>query len=70
MTTNEIIREIQNLPIEKRIYVIEKSIHSMRKYEELSQMEKAAELLLSDYNDDKELKAFTSIDFDVFYEAK
>lgn len=70
MRTNELIKEIQRLPIQKRIFVIEKSIHSLRKQEETNQMKKAADVLYSDYNSDKELTAFTDIDFEEFYEAR
>ncbi len=70
MRTNELIKEIQRLPIQKRIFVIEKSIHSLRKHEETNQMKKAADVLYSDYNSDKELTAFTDLDFDKFYEAR
>jgi len=70
MRTNEIIREIQRLPVQKRIYVIEKTIHSIRKQEDTIQLKKAAEDLLVDYKSDKELTSFTTIDFEDFYEAK
>jgi len=70
MRTNEIIKEIQKLPVQKRIYVIEKTIHSMRKQEDINERKKAAEDLLVDYKSDKELTAFTNIDFEDFYEAK
>jgi len=70
MRTNEIIKEIQRLPIAKRIYVVEKTIHSIRMQEDKNQMKKAAELLISDYNTNQELTLFTKLDFDDFYEAK
>ena len=70
MKTNEIIKEIQSLPIQKRIYVIEKSIHSLRKQEDSKQLNKAADILYSDYKSDKELTAFTNLDFENFYEAR
>jgi hypothetical protein len=70
MRTNEIIKEIQRLPIQKRIYVIEKAIHSIRKYEDKNQMEKAANSLFADYKSDKELTAFTNLDFEDFYETR
>jgi hypothetical protein len=70
MRTNEIIKEIQRLPVQKRIYVIEKTIHSIRKQEDANLLRKAAELLLVDYKSDKELTGFTDIDFEDFYEAK
>lgn len=69
MRTDELIKEIQKLPIQKRIYVIEKSLHSLRKKEEKREIN-AAELLWSDYTSDKELTAFANIDFEDFYETK
>ncbi len=70
MRTNELIKEIQRLPIQKRIFVIEKSIHSLRKHEDTNQMKKAADVLYSDYKSDKELTAFTNLDFEEFYETR
>jgi hypothetical protein len=70
MNTTEILNEITNLPLRKRIYVIEKAIRSIREQEELSKMEEAANLLLKDYESDYELTSFTTIDFEDFYEAR
>ena len=70
MRTSELIREIRKLPLSKRIYVIEKAIHSIREQEEKKQMKKAVDLLLDDYKNDKELIEFTNLDFEDFYEAK
>lgn len=70
MRTDEIIKEIQRLPIQKRILVIEKAINSIRREEEKTEVTKAADLLYRDYQTDKVLTAFTNIDFDDFYEAK
>lgn len=70
MRTDELIREIQKLPVQKRIYVIEKSLHSLRNQEEKKAMNEAAELMWPDYKSDKELTAFTKIDFEDFYETR
>ena len=70
MRTNEILKEIKRLPIRKRIYLIEKAIHSIREQEEKDQMEKAVDSLYKDYENDKDLTAFTNIDFEDFYETK
>jgi hypothetical protein len=67
MKTTELIKEIQKLPVRKRIYVIERTIRLLRKQEEANQMEIAAESLYEDYKDNKELTAFTNIDFENFY---
>jgi hypothetical protein len=70
MRTSEIIKEIQRLPIQKRIFVIEKTIHSLRKQEDTNQLKKAADSLYSDYKSDKELITFTNLDFEDFYETR
>ncbi|MFO7933666.1 MAG: hypothetical protein R6U96_07835 [Promethearchaeia archaeon] len=70
MRTNEILKEIKRLPIRKRIYLIEKAIHSIREQEEKDQMKKAVDKLYIDYKNDKELTAFTDIDLEDFYETR
>lgn len=70
MRTNDIIKEIQRLPVSKRIYVVEKTIHSIRKQEDKNNIKKAADTLYADYKADNELTAFTNLDFENFYEAK
>jgi len=70
MRTNEILKEIKRLPVKKRIFVIEKAIHSIREQEEKDQINKAVDALYADYKNDKELTAFTNIDFEDFYETR
>lgn len=70
MTKSDLINEIQKLSISERIYVIEKTIKSIRTEKDKNTMKKAAELLSSDYKIDSELTAFTDIDFENFYETK
>jgi hypothetical protein len=70
MKTKELIKEIQKLPVRKRIYVLERSMHLLRKQEEKSQMKKAAEALLDDYLTDKELTVFTNLEYEDFYETR
>ena len=70
MGTKEIIREIKKLPLADRISVIEKTLKSVKADSVRHPMEHASEILYNDYKNDKELTAFTSIDFDKFYEAK
>jgi len=70
MKTKELIKEIQKLPIRKRIYVIERSMNLIRKQEDEDQMKKAADDLYEDYLSDKELTAFTNLDFENFYETR
>jgi hypothetical protein len=70
MRTTELIKEIQRLPIQKRMFVIERTIHSIRQNDENSQMKRAAELLYTDYKTDAELTVFSSLDYEEFYEAR
>ena len=70
MRTTEIIKELQRLPLQERMWVVEKTIHLIRKQKDTYQMQNAAEDLFVDYNSDKELTAFTNIDFEDFYEAR
>ena len=59
MDTQEILKEIERLPVRKRIFLIEKTLQSIRKQEDKYQMEKASDLLYSDYVSDIELTTFT-----------
>jgi hypothetical protein len=70
MQTIDLIQEIQRLPLTKRFYVVEETIKSIKKEELQHQIELAANELYSDYVNDKELTAFTSLDFENFYETK
>lgn len=70
MGTKEIIREIKKLPLADRISVIEKTLKSVKADSVRHSIEHASGILYNDYKNDKELTAFTSIDFDKFYEAK
>ena len=70
MNTEEIIQEIQKLPVGKRIYVIERSMHLIRKQEEENQMKRAADELYEDYLTDQELTSFTNLDLESFYETR
>lgn len=45
-------------------------MHLIRKQEEEDQMKKAADELYEDYLSDKELTAFTNLDFESFYETR
>lgn len=70
MRTTELIREIEKLPVQKRIFVIERTLQSIRRNEENSQMKKAAELLYRDYTNDSELTVFSDLDYAEFYETR
>ncbi|MBN1767985.1 MAG: hypothetical protein JW842_05700 [Prolixibacteraceae bacterium] len=70
MKTDEIIKEIEQLPLSKQIYVVERTIHTIRKNGIDKQMSVAADALYEDYKSDNNLTSFTDIDFDEFYDAR
>lgn len=70
MSAQEIIKEIQQLPVSQRMLVIEQTLKSIRVSTHRQNMENAVEEVIEDYTSDKELSSFTDIDFDRFYETK
>lgn len=70
MNTKQLIQEIEQLPLDKRMYVIEKAIRSLRIMNEKLELERAADLLKSDYEYDEQLTELTGLDFEDFYEAR
>lgn len=70
MKTKDIIKEIEKLPFHKRIFILEKTILSIRHQEDKAQMKKAAEALLDEYTNNSELTEFTNLDFEDFYETR
>lgn len=70
MEAIQIIREIQRLTLVKKFYVIEETIKAIKQEETSNQMDLAVKMLYNDYANDKELTAFTALDFQDFYEAK
>lgn len=70
METTAIIREIDNLPAFKRMLIVEQIIRSIRLTNQEKTLEMAADCLYADYNNDKELTAFTQLDCEDFYESR
>jgi len=69
METKEIIKQIEKLPVAKRILVVEQTLKSIRKNELKEKLTKAVEDMQEEYKTNKDLTAFTDIDFEEFYEA-
>jgi hypothetical protein len=70
MQTLNIIKEIEKLPLNDKIQVVENTMKSIRKEaNKVRSLKEAAKALLPDYKKDKELLAFTSLDSDDFYET-
>ena len=70
MSTQEIISEINRLPVQDRLLIIEKTLEVIRANELGQQLSVAAEVMESEYKSNKELTAFTSLDLEDFYEAR
>ncbi len=72
MQTATIIEEITKLPIADRILILENTLKSIKEetVKNKKSLSEAAMTLLSDYQTDEELLAFTGLDSENFYEAK
>ena len=70
METTKILKQIEQLPIDQRILIIEKTLKLIREREFKDRMRKAVEELHEEYKTNKNLTAFTDIDCDSFYETK
>lgn len=69
MTTNNVIRELNKLPLADKLFVIERTIKSIRT-EKTKSLKAAVESLYADYKNDKELTTFTELDKEPFYETR
>jgi hypothetical protein len=69
MSTREILQSIKQLPFNERLLIIEKALKTLHESAD-TQLEKAANSLMADYKNDKELTAFTALDFEKFYKAR
>lgn len=80
MTQNEILKELQSLPVEERLVVIEaalkeisdlrKAYRRSRRAEMKKRLAAAAEKAKPYYETDEELTIFTALDGEDFYEAE
>lgn len=66
MGTKEIIEEIKKLPVNKRILIVEKTLRSIRESDIQDEMSIAAESMIDEYRNNKELTAFTELDYEEF----
>ena len=70
MDTKDIIQQIESLPVEKIMLIIEQTLKSIREKEIKGKMSKAVEELQEEYKTNVDLTAFTDIDFENFYEPR
>ena len=73
--TLQIIDVIKQLPLSDKMYIIELIFKDLRqetlkKEKEEEKRRQVARLLLTDYQNDKELTVFTTLDKEDFYEPK
>ena len=70
MSINEILNEINLLPLQERIWLIQQTLQTIQDTTSQSDLLIAAEHVGDEYKSNKELTAFTDIDFESFYEAR
>ncbi|MEQ8192262.1 MAG: hypothetical protein ABRQ39_30130 [Candidatus Eremiobacterota bacterium] len=76
MTQKQILEELKHLSNEERITILESTLSMIKedlerrkeiKEERKKRLTEAAEVMLEDYNNDKELTIFTTLDGEDFY---
>jgi hypothetical protein len=70
MQTLDIMQEINQLPLDKKFWVIEETLKAIKREEIKHQMELGVNTLFEEYETNKELTIFTTLDFEDFYETK
>jgi hypothetical protein len=66
----DIMHKINRMSKKQRIFIAERIIHSVREEAQHKSLSRAVDSLYNDYCTDKELTAFTQLDFENFYEAR
>lgn len=77
MTNSEILEQLKHLPAAERLRIVESTVHELREDLERSgaqtgegtnaRLARAAQALLGDYSNDRELTAFTALDGEAFH---
>lgn len=70
MSTAEILNKINQLSPAEKLFIVEKTFKDLLHSNAIQQLTVAAEALEIEYRTNQELTAFSSIDFEDFYEAK
>ena len=81
MTRTQLLHELENLSPWERLELIEAAVHLLQKdlrkgeqqtipSKENQQLAKAAQVLLKDYEEDKELTSFMALDGEAFHESR
>ncbi|MEO8961686.1 MAG: hypothetical protein ABI325_07390 [Ginsengibacter sp.] len=69
MTTTTIIQELERLPLNDKLLVIERTLQSIRIEREKS-LADVVDCMYDDYKTDRELTVFTQLDKEPFYETR
>jgi len=70
MSTSDILKEIEQLSFNEKLFIIEKALKEVLKYNYEQQMTVAAEAMENEYRTNPDLTAFSTLDIEDFYEAK
>ena len=70
MSTSELLKEIDQLPLNEKLSLLEKAIKDIIKHNYELQMSVAAESLENEYKTNKDLISFSNLDIEDFYETK
>lgn len=70
METRAILEEIDKLPVEDKMRIMEQTIKSIREKEIKERTTKAVSELIEEYKSNNELTVFAEIDFENFYETR
>jgi len=62
MTNRQIVEEISRLPLSEKISIVEIILKDIKESQNDKSLVEGAKVLLEDYENDKELTAFTSLD--------
>ena len=70
MSTAELLKEIDRLPLNEKLSLLEKAIKDILKHNYEQQMTIAANSLENEYKTNNDLIALSNLDFEDFYETK
>ena len=70
MSTSDILKEIHQLPLNERLFIIERALKELLLYNYQQQMTIAAETLENEYKTNADLTALSNLDCEDFYETR
>lgn len=70
MSIQDILKEIHQLPLNERLFIIERALKDLLQYNYLQQMTLAAEAMENEYKTNSDLTAFSNPDWEDFYEPR